>query len=302
MQTAINFQGNQELQDKANEILTKYGLDFTIEKELLSGKESGRDTDFYGLFNSQSGKALCTVKKDYRVTQTSEVVMLVLTAINSYENLRITKAGSLNDGRKVFIQLQVDGFSRVNNELIERYITIIDSNDKTHCLGIHIGNVTLSCSNQFSFFYNESQQKFFHASTIEEKLKLLPEMITNALADSELQISEFEKLSQFQIGEMEVHALVKQVLGYDKHFTPMEDLAKKTKKSIENMDLLYECIEKELTSKSRTLYGLFNGVTYYTTHHLKPVNRTNGSEESLFIGKAFKLNKIAYDWCLNKAK
>lgn len=295
MQTAVNFEGNQELQDRTNEILTKYGLDFTIEKELLSGKESGRETDFYGLFNSKSGKALCTVKKDYRVTQTSEVVMLVLTAINSYENLRITKAGSLNDGRKVFIQLQVEGFSRVNNELIERYITIIDSNDKTHCLSVGVGDITLSCSNQFAYFYAKGM-KLQHANTIEEKLKQLPLLINAALSNSEKQIGTYERMSQVEVTENDVHAIVKHVLGYDKVYTSVEDLSKKTKKSIEQMDKLYSNIADEMSKKGYTRYGLFQGVTWFTTHELKHVKRENGDTESLLVGRAYNMNQKAFDF------
>ncbi len=300
METNSVFNGNQELQNKANEILTKYGLDFTIEKELLMGSTSNRETDFYGLFNSKTGKALCTVKESYRVTQTSEVVMLVLTAMVSHNNLRITKAGSLNDGKKVFIQLAVEGFSKVGNELIERYITIIDSNDKTHCLSVGIGDITLSCSNQFAYFYGKSDFKLQHASTIEEKLKKLPMLINAALTQSEEQIGTYEQMSQIEYTLDDIHLLVKHCLGYDKQFTSVEDLSKKTKKSIEKMELLYECIDNETRCKGNTLYGLFNGVTYFTTHHLKAVNRENGKDESLLVGSAYNMNQKAFEWCINK--
>lgn len=300
MQTNSELSINQELKEKVKEICVQYGLDFLIEKEPLKGSVSDRETKFFGLFNSNTGEALCTVKENYRVTQTYEVVTLVLTAIMDIKNLRITKAGSLNGGRKIFIQLAVEGFSKVGNELIERYITVIDSNDKTHCLGIHIGNVTLSCSNQFSFFYKKSQEKFSHANTIEKKLELLPQMIKNALDMSENQIQVFNELGAVSINENDIHQFVKEVLGYDREFTTMEELSKKTKKSIEKMDFLYESIERELESKSRTLYGLFNGLTYFTTHHVKPINRHNGLDESLLIGKANNLNRIGFEWCMKK--
>ena len=300
MQTAIIFSGNQELQDKANEIVTKYGLDFTIEKEPLKGSVSDRPTDYYGLFNSVTGKALCTVKKDYRVTQTSEVVMLVLSAMISHKNLRITKAGSLNDGKKVFIQLAVDGFSKVGNEIIERYITIIDSNDKTHCLSVGVGDITLSCSNQFAYFYGKSEFKLQHASTIEEKLKKLPLLINAALTQSEAQIGTYEQMASIELTLDDIDLMVKHCLGFDRKFTSLEDMSKKTKKSIEKMDTLYECIANEIECKGRTLYGLFNGVTYFTTHNLKPVNRTNGKDESLLVGSAYNMNQKAFEWCVNK--
>ena len=300
MQTNSELNGNQELQEKANQICTQYGLDFTIEKELLNGSVSQRETKFYGLFNSVTGEALCTVKENYRVTQTVEVVMLVLTAIMDIKTLRITKAGSLNGGRKIFIQLAVEGFSKVGNELIERYITVIDSNDKTQCLSVGVGDVTMSCMNQITYFYNKSEFKLQHASTIEAKLKKLPLLINAALKQSEAQIGTYERMSQIAYAENDIDSLVKACLGYDKVYTSVEDLAKKSKKSIEKMETLYNCINHEVECKGKTLYGLLNGVTHYTTHHLKAVQRDNGAVESLLVGAAQNMNQKAFEWCVNK--
>ena len=229
METNSNFLVNEDLQRRANEIVSKYGLDFTIEKEPLKGGITDRPTDYFGLFNSKNGKALCTVKGNYRVTQTHEVVMLVLSAMIGHDNLRVTKAGSLNDGRKVFIQLAVDGFSRINNELIERYITIIDSNDKTHCLSVGVGDLTLSCANQFTYFYSKGEFKLQHASTIEDKLKKLPLLINAALTQSESQIGTYERMTQVEVNSDDIHKLVKHCLGFDRVYTSVEDLSKKTK-------------------------------------------------------------------------
>jgi hypothetical protein len=300
MQTNSELIGNQELQEKANQICNQYGLDFTIEKEPLKGSDTGRETKFFGLFNSVTGEALCTVKENYRVTQTHEVIQLVLTAIMDISTLRITKAGSLNGGRKIFIQLAVEGFSKVGDELIERYITVIDSNDKTQCLSVGIGDITMSCSNQFAYFYNKSEFKLQHASTIEAKLKKLPLLINAALKQSEAQIGTYERMNQIACGDNDIDLLVKACLGYDKVYTSVEDLSKKSKKSIEKMDTLYECINHEIECKGRTLYGLLNGVTLYTTHHLKAVKRDNGVIESLLVGTAQTINQKAFEWCLSK--
>src|ERR1017187_11039682 len=133
------------MKNKVNEILTAHGLDFRIEKELLTGT-SGRVTPYYGLYNSKTNKCINTVKEGYTVSQNDEVVELVLRGMERFGNtLSVSKAGSLNGGRKVALQLEIEGVGKVANDIIKRYVTIIDSNDGSTSLSIGIGDLTMSC-------------------------------------------------------------------------------------------------------------------------------------------------------------
>lgn len=290
---------NVELRNQVTEILNQFGLNFNIEKVELADIRHNRVSGFFGLFHSETNECLATVKKDYRVTQTEEIVALVLTAISVFGNLRVVKAGSINGGRKVFIQLEIEGTSFVNGERIKRYLTVIDSNDKSHCLSIGIGDLTVSCMNQFNYFYAKGDFKLCHASTLEAKLEKMPMLISAAIEQSTLQIGTYQKMSETDVTSDEIHKLVKLVLGYDKVFTSVEDLAKKSKKSIEKMESLYDCIGKEMNEKGFSVYGLFNGITYFTTHVLKSnLKRDNSQNETLLVGAAHVMNQKAFNYCL----
>ena len=160
----------ENLKDRVNQILVDNGLDFNIEKlplvaQLPSSAINGNgdvvpvitpvETDYYGLYNDKLQKVIHSVKGSYTISQNADIVEMVLRGAEPFGNLSVTKAGSLHEGRKVFIQLGIDGFSNVGNDKIKRYITIIDSNDGSTGLSVGIGDFTMSCSNQFYKFYKD---------------------------------------------------------------------------------------------------------------------------------------------------
>ena len=178
-----------DLKTRVNEILTTNGLDFTVEKLPLVAPRNRSvitdggeivdevqlvDSPYFGLYNSKSGEIINTVKKGYTVSQNDEVVELVLRGMDGFGELSVQKAGSLNGGRRVFIQLAIDGLSVVGDDRVKRYVTIIDSNDGTTGLSVGIGDLTMSCSNQFYYFAKEGQSKIRHSKSLEQKIKEIP--------------------------------------------------------------------------------------------------------------------------------
>src|SRR5260221_14667773 len=104
---------------KVQEILTAHGLDFRIEKApmfALNLKGEQVKSPYFGLINTQSNEVINTVKEGYTVSQNDEIVELVLRGMEGFGSaLNVQKAGSLNGGRKVYMQLGIEGMSKVAN-------------------------------------------------------------------------------------------------------------------------------------------------------------------------------------------
>jgi hypothetical protein len=169
----------ESIKTKTQEILSANGLDFRIEKAPMFAKNRlGEEvpSPYYGLINSKSNEVINTVKEGYTVSQNDEIIELVLRGMEGFgSDLTVSKAGSLNGGRKVFIQLGITGVGKVAFDTIKRYVTIIDSNDGSTSLSIGIGDLTMSCSNQFAKFYKRGDAKFRHSASLVEKLKKIVE-------------------------------------------------------------------------------------------------------------------------------
>ena len=289
-------------QEKVQEILSTHGLDFSIIKRPLISMEEGEQfiSPYYGLYNSKSGECINAVKEGYTVSQNADVVELVLRGIEKFgTKLSVSKAGSINGGRRVFMQLQIEGDSKVGDDIIKRYVTVIDSNDGSTGLSVGIGDFTMSCQNQFFRFYKEGDAKFRHTATLNEKIKSIPTLIERALNESMKQVEVYRKFVSTPVTQMLAHKMVKSVLGYDRIITSTEELAKLTQKSVNIMDSLYSHIDKETEQKGMNLWGLHSGITSWTTHERKAPKRDNGKWEDLLVGTSYKKNQASYEFATN---
>lgn len=291
---------------RVDAILKEHKLDFTVVKSPLIGTLNGEPaiTPYFGLFNDKSRECINTVKSNYTVSQNWMLVEMVLKgALNFSSDLEVYKAGALHGGRQVFMQMKVNGWGHVGKSKIERYITIIDSNDGSTSLSVGIGDKDMFCQNQFYYFYKTGQAKFRHTPTIEEKIYKIPDLIEVALNESMRQIKRYQVFNDTKIDPDLQHTLVHTLLGYDRVITPKEKFEELSTKSINRMDALYRHIEKETKARGWSLWSLHSGVTSYTTHEVKGPKRTegNGREESLLIGSSYKMNMQSFNFMKKKA-
>ena len=293
------------IKTQTQEILTTHGLDFTIEKApMVAIDKQGNQvaSPYFGLINSKSNEVINTVKEGYTVSQNHDIVEMVLRGMERFgDKLTVSKAGSLNGGRKVFMQLAIDGMSKVADDIIKRYVTIIDSNDGSTSLSIGIGDLTMSCSNQFAKFYKSGDAKFRHTATLEQKLRTIPMLIENALAESLRQVDIYRQFVSTPVSQRLAHEMVKYVLGYDREITSMDVLSDKSTRSINTMDKLYAHIEKEMAQKGQNVWGLHSGITSFTTHEMSTPKRDNGRIESTLIGNAYNMNQKSLKFAMSKS-
>lgn len=290
-------------QDRVKEILVANGLDFAIEKAPMFALDKNGNqvaSEYFGLINTKTNEVINTVKEGYHVSQNEEVVELVMRGIEPFgSDISVTKGGSLNGGRRVFLQLAINGDGKVGHDTIKKYITIVDSNDGSTGLSVGIGDLTMSCQNQFFKFYKSGQSKFRHTASLERRIKEIPFLIETALSESMRQIQIYNQFASTQVSRDLAHKMVKHLLGFDKVYTSVNDLSEKSTRSINKMEAIYNAIEREMNSKGDTLWGLHSGITYYTTHELSAPKRDNGKTEILLQGNGYNLNQASLEFALS---
>lgn len=287
-----------DVKNKVNEILVAHNLDFRIEKEQLLSA-TGKPTPFYGLFNDKTGECINSVKEGYTVSQNDEVVELVLNGMQGFGELSVSKAGALNGGRKVFIQLAIDGMSLVGDERIKRYVTVIDSNDGSTGLSVGIGELVMSCQNQFFKFYKSGQSKLRHTASLTQRIKEIPFLIEGALAESLKLTETYKQFQSTPVTKALADEMVKYILGFDRTMSVKTESELSTR-SLNAMGTLYDHITKETNQKGMNLFGLFSGVTSWTTHEKSAPRRENGREESIMTGTNYRTNEQGLEFALNK--
>lgn len=297
-----------EISTTAKAILVDHGLDFRINKLPLVGLQIitdedkdevlvQRETPDYGLFRSDNNLCLATgFKKGYTVSQNDEIMEAVLRGSAGFGSLSVSKAGTIHDGRKIYIQLEVEGYSKVANDQIKKYVTIIDSNDGSTGLSVGIGDLTMSCQNQFYRFYKAGQMKMRHSSSITAKIQELPNLITLALAEQMKLMNAYKQFAKTPASDALVNQWVKGLVGMDRRESLVND--KVTQKAINNMENLYTHIESEMKGKGKNVWGLHSGVTSWTTHQKQAPNRENGRLESIMTGTNYATNEKSLNMAL----
>ena len=278
-----------------DQILEENGLNFQIEKIPLfaiQGLGEPIPSAYYGLLNSKTQEIIHTVKGSYTPSQNREIIEKVLEGMLPFGNdISISKAGSLNGGRKVYIQLKIKGNGIVGNDEIERFITIIDSNDGSTSLSFGIGDLTMSCKNQFYKFNRMNENKFRHSIQLTEKMKQIPFLIECALSQSLKQVELYNKFLSTPVSKDLANKLVLELLGYDKVLSPQELLLQKSTAAINKMDTIYKNINLEIKDKGANAWGLHSAITRFTTHELRILTRDNAREESIMMGSGYDMNQ-----------
>lgn len=307
------------IKTQVQQILVENGLDFQIVKrpmggievveqvetpensafaDLLAPTQIIHKTPYFGLFNSKTGECLNSVKEGYTVSQNDEVVEMVLRGIEPFsDKLNVSFGGALNGGKKVFLQLKVEGKAKVGSDTLIQYITIIDSNDGSTSLSIGISDLCMRCSNQFFKFYKAGNAKYRHTATIDQKIKEIPMLISIALTECMSQIELYNKFVSTPVTRSLANQMVKSILGYDREFTAMDELAKKSTKAINILDAINTDIETEFNQVGLNAWALLGGITRYTTHTQSVPKRENARNESLMSGGGYRMNQKALEFC-----
>ena len=280
-----------ERQERIQQICKDNALDFTIHKIPLYGvfEDEPINSSYYGLLNDKTKQIIHSVKEGYRVTQTDEIIGLALDGTQKFPNLTVSKGGSINGGRKTFIQFQINGMNKINGEDIKRFITIMDSNDGSTRLMVGIGNKVMSCMNQYHYFAAAAQSRFKHSASIEEKLDELPLLIEAALATDIRLMEIYTELADKTCSRDLIDTLVHRLVGCDRTMSK-EDLAEMSMVSQNKMNKLYDHIAKETREKGMNLWGVQNGVTSWTSHDKSVPRRPNGRDESAMVGSNYETN------------
>ena len=291
--------------EKVKQILEACGLDFTIFKkpmsivenyDALTTRSDVTPTPYFALVNGKSGNVINSVKSGYTISQNVDIVSMVVAGMSKFgDQLEIVKGGSLNDGRKVFLQLRIKGDAKVGNDTIQKFVTIIDSNDGSTSLSVGIGDLTMSCMNQF-YQFARSGQKSRHTSTIGGKIKALPLMIEEALEQSMIMINRYKTFQSTPCSRNMAHEMVNHLLGFDKATMTKKEYAELSTRNENAMNSLYNNIETEMNSKGNNVWGLHSGVTRWTTHDKSAPKREFGREESAMTSTNYRVNQASLEF------
>jgi len=288
-----------KLQDLSNAdsvatLLDQFGLRWTVNKEQLQLPD-GTPTPFFGIVREDTKTVFSACKKGYVPYQNSELAELLIR-ISEKSGYAIHKGGMFDDGAKVYVQLDTGNSIKGigdNKDTVNGYLTGINAHDGSHSLRWGNSNITISCRNTFYAASKQTSNKVRHTANMHDRIDAYLQTIHGVVEEERTLFERFKVLADRPMTKDNVIKVVKAVTSVDLNTPEREANEKYSNYAIARTSELMESITSETKQKGQTLWGLFSGVTHYTTHKMPVPNRTNARLESKYTGTALEIdNKI----------
>lgn len=289
--------------DAVAELLEKFGLKWTVSKQPLLLPD-GTPTDFFGIVRDDTKKTFSTCKDSYVPFQNSELAELLIR-IADRTGYEIHSGGKFNGGGKVYLQLNTGNEIKnlgENRTTVKGYATGINSHDGTTALKWGAVNFTVCCKNTFAMAQKALQHTARHTNAIHQKVEDSIKQI-HGIADLEKTIfDKFIKLSEIEVKGQNIARIVNTITGVDINLSKQEAESKFSTYSLNRTEELLNSISKEMKQKGHTLWGLFSGVTQYTSHVMPAPKRENARLESKYTGTGLNIDNTAFAEVLEMAE
>lgn len=259
------------------EVLEKTGLDWNVRIE-KTFTESGIELDRIGLVREDTQEILGVHSNGYVPYQNTQLIEL-LDRVSSLTGLEIHRGGEFGGGRKVFIQLKSNDL-RLGNDRVEGFVTGVNSFDGSTSLAFGNSNLTISCQNTFFSAYR-NLEKIRHTKNMNIKIDEICRGVDTLVAEEQEIFNTIKRMSETQFSQETKDRVIKSLFDIDmdisvRGFHDEERLSTNVKNKLSR---LYIDMNGELQEKGDNVWGLFSGVTKYTTHSL---SREDNSENKMF--------------------
>lgn len=253
-------------------ILEQANLNWSVKAERLVTAESNIETKSIAIVRQDNNAILGVHGDGYHPLQNSEM-MEILDRISGKMGLPLHKGGYFGEGQKVYVQLKTQDLN-VGTDKVKGYLTCVNSFDGSTSLAFGHSNLTISCQNTFFANYREMANKVRHTQKMHERIDIICMQIEDVLRAEQKIFENITRMSEVKIDQKVRDMVLERILNLDKE----ERLADLTTLSTRKKNILSDLevnIAGEIQDKGGNLWGLFSGITKYTTHSLKGDSNEN---------------------------
>jgi hypothetical protein len=242
------------------------------------------------IIRNDNNTILSTVSADYAPFTNAQLMQLCNLAA---ENGPFETAGysEFRNGKIVMGFLKnISRQSQILGYACDEYLVIGNSHDRSKKLFIGYTQQLVRCENQFSSI--SPFMKVRHYGNMINMNDLL-KGVFDCFREGRLKIHQkIESLATKTINQEIVEQLVIHLLKKEQILNTKDK--KKEVLSSKSAVKMLAAINKETNELGQNAFGLFNGVTWYTSHKMNARNRSFGNVH----GAAHKMNSRALDFCL----
>jgi len=151
------YVGDENVHSK--EALVASGLEWDVHKAECYAQEEGGDIfipDMRAVLRDSDNAYMGMVGKDFNLLQNSEAFEFMDSLVDE-GLMRYHTAGSLRNGKRIFILGKIGQYEALPNDLVDKYILLYNSHDGTGALRCLPTTVRVVCANTVALALNKGQ-------------------------------------------------------------------------------------------------------------------------------------------------
>lgn len=270
------------------------GLDWQVVQQAITTTEGVPLPGYKANLRDTDHQVLGVVTDRYRVVQNAEAFAFTDGLLG--EGVRYETAGSLQNGRKIWLLAKLPDKYIIEGDQIDPYLVFSNSHDGSGSIKVAMTPIRVVCQNTLNLALSSAKRVWSTIHVGDLAGKMTEAHNTLLLAEKYMgQLGlEFSRLSQVKLSDQKVLDFIDQLLPMDDQ--PTEIHRKNVIRIREDMKQRY-FDAPDLQHVGKNAYRFLNAVSDFATH-AKPLRETANYRENLFartmegnplIDKAYEL-------------
>lgn len=264
---------------KSSEALRLAGLDWKVIQASIYTNQ-GEKVDGYRVnMRSTDRQVLGVVTDRYKVIQNDEAFAFTDELLGA--GVRYETAGSLQEGRKVWLLARLPREFIIAGERISPYLVFSNTHDGSGAVRVCVTPIRVVCNNTLNLALSTASRSFSMVHTGDIRGKIAEAKETLFMADKYMENlgKEFEKLRKQRVTDQQVKEYIEMLLPIEKDASIIQ--IKNVKKLREDMKARYYDAP-DLQDVGNNAYRFINMVSDFATHG-EPLRKTANYKENLFM-------------------
>jgi phage/plasmid-like protein (TIGR03299 family) len=262
--------------NRIQDVLNQTNLNWTVREESLTTQSGIIIPKQKAIVRDDTNEVLSIHGEGYYPYQNHQLIEL-LDKVSQQSGLPIHRGGMFGNGEKVFIQLKSNDM-KLGNDRIEGYITGINSFDGTTSLAFGPSNITISCQNTFFGAFRSMDTKVRHTKNMVMRVEDICRGLERVIDEESKMFEEIKMLSETRMTKQNEDWVTRILFNIEKE-VDMNNEKQVSSVTRNKLTRFYVDLNGELKEKGDSMWGLFSGVTKYTTHSM---NKGDNSENKMF--------------------
>ena len=274
------------------------GLDWNVVQEPIYTEFNELVEGYKANIRDSDRKVLGVVTDRYKIIQNREAFAFTDTLLGN--GVRYETAGSLQEGKRVWILAKLPHEYIISGERISPYLVFSNTHDGSGAVKVALTPVRVVCNNTLNLALDTASRSWsmIHTGNIKDKIQEAEDTLFMAEKYMDSLGMEFENLRRQKVTDVQLKEYIELLLPMEKDATPIQ--SKNTLKLREDLQRRYYDAP-DLQKVGNNAYRFLNAVSDFATHS-EPLRRTPKYNENLFmrtmdgnllIDKAYQLVKAA---------